>query len=403
MVNPNQRFYKSEEDFRNQAESSLIKKIKTGILTEEDAGIIRTFISEVSATKSISNARRFKLTSMLANSRKWVTVPFRQMTTPDLFMGLDAIQNDPKLTQNSKGDFIRCLKRVSLWMIENDLASPGLKPEKVRKITPPAYTSDKDPGQMLTPSEVKAMIDVAGNSRDRALIAVLYEGGLRIGEVGNLQWKQVQFSDWNVSLKINFKTGKTRHIPLVMSMPYLKSLANDRGACEPEDFVFLTPRGEPLQYQAVRNCLKRIGKKAGINKPLNPHGFRHSRITEMVREGFGEAIVKKVAWGHQNSKMMAVYTHLVDDDVDRAIAEKYGIVSAAKKIRDQALDPVQCSRCGSINQPGARFCDKCGLALSDTVAMELEGLKSAIHEDPRYIAILKEIQNRMDILEGKVL
>jgi integrase/recombinase XerD len=91
----------------------------------------------------------------------------------------------------------------------------------------------------------------------------------------------------------------------------------------------------------VRNLLKRLGEKAKITKPLNSHGFRHSRITEMVRKGYGESIVKKIAWGHQNSKMMGVYAHLMDDNVDEVIAEKYGIKSATSRERDTSW--IRCS------------------------------------------------------------
>jgi integrase/recombinase XerD len=96
---------------------------------------------------------------------------------------------------------------------------------------------------MLTPAEVKRIIDAASNSRDRALVSTQYKGGLRIGEIGNLQWKLLHFSEWSVTSKINFKTGKQRHVPLVTSMPYLKALANDMGECPTEGFVFLTTRG----------------------------------------------------------------------------------------------------------------------------------------------------------------
>jgi hypothetical protein len=56
--------------------------------------------------------------------------------TPDLFAGIDTILNDTRITHNSKADLVRCLKRIAPWLLENEMAAPGLKVEKVRKISP---------------------------------------------------------------------------------------------------------------------------------------------------------------------------------------------------------------------------------------------------------------------------
>lgn len=144
MADPNRRLNKSEEGFLDQADNLLKKKVLLNILTEEDAVCIRSFVSEIAATQQISSARRYKLTLTLANSRKWLKTPFRKMATPDLFMCIDAIMNDPGLNQESIGDYIRYLKEIAIWLIENELAGPGLKIEKVRKIAPPVYAQDED-------------------------------------------------------------------------------------------------------------------------------------------------------------------------------------------------------------------------------------------------------------------
>lgn len=70
------------------------------------------------------------------------------------------------------------------------------------------------------------MITNASSLRDKAVISVLYEGGFRIGELGNLLWTQVKFFEDHAAISTDFKTGKPRTIPLYNSMGYLKDLAN---------------------------------------------------------------------------------------------------------------------------------------------------------------------------------
>ena len=142
MVHPKPPNIRSDEGYLDQADNLLKKKVLLNILTDDDADCIKSFVSEVAATRNISSARRYKLTTTLANSRKWLKTPFRKMSTSDLFKGIDAIQNDEGLTQNNIGDYIRALQQISLWLIENEMAAPGLKVEKIKKIAPPAYTDD---------------------------------------------------------------------------------------------------------------------------------------------------------------------------------------------------------------------------------------------------------------------
>lgn len=152
MANPKQRLKRSEEGFPDKADILLKKKILLNILSEEDVACIKLYVYEMVATRGISGTQRYRLISSLASSRKWLKMPFRKMTTPDLFMGIDAILNDGGLDQNSIGDYVRNLKDLSLWMIDNEMAAPGLKRTKVSRIIPPAYTPDAKEVDSLTDS-----------------------------------------------------------------------------------------------------------------------------------------------------------------------------------------------------------------------------------------------------------
>ncbi|MDD1728481.1 MAG: site-specific integrase, partial [Methanospirillum sp.] len=283
MNNPNDRFHRSESEYRAQCENTIKKHLELGTINVDDAHLIESWVSEVRATNGISNIRAAKLTSLITGARRWIDVPYDKMCTGDLFRAIDKINSELNLKQNTKADISRTLKRFVLWLIEGGYAASGLQIEKVRKVKPLTYQATKDESVLFTPTEIRAFIEGAKSPRDKAIIASCYEGGLRIGEIGNMRWKDLQMTDeWNISLKVNFKTGKSRHIPLVFAMPYLKEWMNQCQTWNQDDFVFTTRTGDPLQYGGVVKMMRRSLEEAGIKKHFTPHMLRHSRITHLI-------------------------------------------------------------------------------------------------------------------------
>lgn len=374
MASANPRFHKSEEKFRAQCEHSLRNRLNEGVINERDAELIQLFVAEMRATVGISNSRAAKITGQLAGARRWIG-PYDQIVTSDLYQAIDRINNEVGYTRNFKADVSRGLKRFCLWLCETGHANEGLAEVKIRKIKPQTFSkTTKKAEDLLTEDEVRAMIEHATTSRDRAIISMLYEGGFRIGELGELKWKQVTFNDWNVAISTDFKTGKSRHVPLVMSRSYLQAWVNDYpGTPGPDSFVFLTSRGDPLQYQGLVKRLRKIAESAGIERHITPHIFRHSRITHLIRQGYQESIIKKMCWGNPDTDMFSVYLHLVDEDVDNEIATRLGIKKRGRPTQaSKALEPIQCPRCYTVHGPTARFCDQCGAALTEEAAQSIQ-------------------------------
>ena len=392
------RFHPATETLIQYSGNVLSRGIEEGRITEDDAQLIREFIAEMSATKHISTGRAFKMHYTLVNLREYLG-QYRQNTVADVYSAIDRVRNakredgTPRYKQNSIGDFIRFLKRFYLWMCENHYSS--VDERKIQKIQPPAFgTMTKTPEMLLTEEEIRAMIEACMNSRDRAILSTLYEGGLRIGEVANLRWKDVKFTDWNATITTAFKTGKSRTVPLVMARSYLASWRNDYPLpVSPESFVFLTNKKAPLGYAGVAKQLRIIAGRAGITKHITPHIFRHTRATHLIRQGYGEAIVKKLLWGNLNSKMFNTYLHLVDSDVERVIAEKAGV--APRTQRSKALDSHQCPRCYTINGPTIGICRTCGFELTEDAINKVNQVKEQAELQPEFQAILDRVKGEL--------
>ncbi|MCM1986031.1 tyrosine-type recombinase/integrase [Methanococcoides seepicolus] len=131
------------------------------------------------------------------------------------------------------------------------------------------------------------MILTASNNRDRALIAILYDSGCRICEIGNLKIKHIVFDQYGGTIHVDGKTGR-RRVRIISSCPYLASWLEIHPYREdPESYVWINigvcTHNKHMTYNAFAAVIKRLSKKAGIKKRVHPHLFRHSRSTELAQ------------------------------------------------------------------------------------------------------------------------
>lgn len=133
-----------DEGALDRADLLLKRYVLLNILTEDDSLCIRSFVSELVSTRTVPQTERHAIISTLATSRKWLKKPFSQMNSHDLFLGIDAIRTDPGLEEGKISDMITYLREFSLWLIDSDMAAPGLKREKVSRIVPPAESQGRN-------------------------------------------------------------------------------------------------------------------------------------------------------------------------------------------------------------------------------------------------------------------
>lgn len=402
----NQRFHCASGDYLKYSQTAIDRALESGAITAGDRDLLRTFVNEVSAMRGISPQRRYKIVYTLVGWRRFIG-PFAENTLPDLHEGIQAVKaatkddGSPLFKQNTIADYVRFIKRFYLWLIDNEYVS--LPYRKVKEIRAPAYnTMTKTVGDLFTEDEVFAMIKTAKTPKDKALIALLYEGAFRIGEIGSLTWGDVRFTDWNLQVNTAGKTDKPRYIPLVIARPYLAAW-KDVYPKEISDraFVFLTNiRYEPLQYQGLVKQLRIIAKNAGITKHLTPHVFRHSRVTHLLQKGVPESTIKMICWGNLETDMLKTYAHLCNGDIDRATAELNGIVPPDVAKKSHALDPKQCPRCYWVNPPTARSCRSCGLELTVEAVEEKKSAMEQIWSDPEFRSAFEDAVRRMQARAG---
>jgi len=146
-----------------------------------------------------------------------------------------------------------------------------------------------------------------------------------------------------------------------------------------------------MSYHAVSKQLRRLVERAGIEKHVTPHLFRHSRITHLIKEGVNESVIKLMMWGSVNTLQFKTYAHLTGTDIDNEILSRYGIKPDEEK-GGKALVPRQCRKCQAINAPDSLYCPVCGASLTEDAEVQMEEAKRIISNDKEVLrSILMEL------------
>lgn len=101
--------------------------------------------------------------------------------------------------------------------------------------------------------------------------------------------------------------------------------------------------------------------KAGIEKPSNPHHYRHSRASHLANHMTKSQLCLWFGWV-QGSDVPARYVHLSGRDIAETYDALYGEESTSTTTAESSTR--ECPRCGELNRQGAKWCDQCGMDLT---------------------------------------
>lgn len=153
-------------------------------------------------------------------------------------------------------------------------------------------------------------LSTAGGLRDRALMELLYGGGLRISEALGLTLDALDLNEER--LRVTGKRGKTRVVPLpTETVNWLRRYLDLRKELlvKPIQEVFVADRGKPLRRDTFFRRLSQYAIKAGIVESVGPHRLRHSYAVALLRGGADLRSVQELL-GHASIATTQVYTQL---------------------------------------------------------------------------------------------
>lgn len=181
---------------------------------------------------------------------------------------------------------------------------------RFREQLPIAKNAGKIP-LVLNKEEVENLLNATLNIKHKLLMAVMYYGGLRLDEVINLKWEDLDY----VRDTIHLKTAKGSKERIIFLHSKIKNLLDIFGK-KSEGLVFPSGRGGKLSSRTVELIVTHAAKKAGIKKRVTPHTLRHSFATHLLEAGADIRHIQHLL-GHKDLKTTQIYTHVANKDLSR--------------------------------------------------------------------------------------
>ena len=205
-----------------------------------------------------------------------------------------------------------------------------------------------DPGyDYLTDEQILTIMKRAPHARERFLVALLGETGLRVGEALGLRREDMHFLPDSRSLgcrepgahlhvrrrlNVNGALAKSRYPRTVPVSRGLATVYSDYqwerdecGASDQSDFVFVNlfraPLGAGMKYSSTKEVFDRLAVRVGFD--VRPHMFRHSAATRWIRAGKPRHVVQALL-GHASPQSMDRYFHASDAEKRAAIEHSNG-------------------------------------------------------------------------------
>jgi len=164
---------------------------------------------------------------------------------------------------------------------------------------------------VLNKQEINNMFEATLNLKHRLVLMFLYYTGIRLNEIVNLKWSDIDFERDVIHLKVA-KGGKERVIFLHHKLKKFIEYFNFKK----EGFVFLSNFGKKYNKRTVQMIVRNAANKAEIKKRITPHTLRHSFATHLLEGGADIRHIQKLL-GHANLQTTQVYTHIANKDIKK--------------------------------------------------------------------------------------
>ncbi len=164
---------------------------------------------------------------------------------------------------------------------------------------------------VLAKEDIEQMVISTKNYNHKTIIQVGYAAGLRVSEIINLKWPDIDFK----RKVIHIKSAKGKKDRIVMlSSKVKKNLLNLDS--KKEGLVFKTNRGKKYTTRTIQMIVRKAAKNAGIKKLVTPHTLRHSFATHLLEKGTDIRYIKNLL-GHTNVNTTLIYTKVSNKNLSK--------------------------------------------------------------------------------------
>jgi len=223
---------------------------------------------------------------------------------------------------------IQVLKRFYAWAAQTRLIheDPALALHFVKRVTSTKPHS-------LNKEEIHALLRAAGLSthglaiRNYAIVQLMLQAGLRVGEVKNLLIRDVVIKERSGYVTVvDGKGRKHRDVPLnSIARRALTSYLDTRNTIGPDDFLFITKRGMSGTIRALQLLISGLAARAKITRiNVTAHTLRHTFATQFLQANPGCLVELAMLMGHESIDTTAIYTKASKEKLAESL-ERSGI------------------------------------------------------------------------------
>ena len=189
-----------------------------------------------------------------------------------------------------------------------------------KPISLPKSISEDDVVKLLDTPKVDSLIGL----RDRAMLELLYASGVRISELVNLKFSDLDL-DRNI-IKVFGKGSKERLVPFGEDAAQWISAYIDERKKNKDlasiKYIFLNNRGTKISRQAFWHRLKEYCLEIGLKQDISPHTLRHAFATHLLNRGADLRSVQ-VLLGHSDLSTTQIYTHIAKQRLSELVKKHH--------------------------------------------------------------------------------
>lgn len=159
---------------------------------------------------------------------------------------------------------------------------------------------------VLSKEEIQRMFDVCQNLKHKVILALLYSTGMRVSELINLKWQNIDRSRGIINI-IGGKGNKDRQV--MLSKDIIPLLETYYYQYKTKTFVLAGQFSDQYSAKSVLEVMHQLSQKANINKNVYTHLIRHCSFTHLVEAAIDINHIQRLA-GHSNVKTTMGYLQI---------------------------------------------------------------------------------------------